>query len=79
MREDSGADSPSLLGSREEEVDSSSDTDEEDGEGEGPLLTPETPPVIMKDYETGLAMSVDLSSSVMHSSVLDMEVGRTNE
>ena len=65
-REDSEAESST--GSFEEEVNSDSDTDEEDG----PALTPETPPI---SNDSSLMLSVDLSSSIMNSSVLDMEVG----
>ena len=68
-REDSEAESST--GSFEEEVNSDSDTDEEEDDSNGPALTPETPPI---SNDSSLMLSVDLSSSIMNSSVLDMEV-----
>ena len=50
---------------------SDSDTDEEEDDSNGPALTPETPPI---SNDSSLMLSVDLSSSIMNSSVLDMEV-----
>ena len=71
-REDSEAESQSGSCEEEEEVNSDSDSDEETKGSSA--LTPETPPAGNGDLEPSLTLSVDLSTSVMHSSVMDTEV-----